>query len=53
MTDKSGGEMKWIITVEGYGSFEFEGTEQEAEEMRKHKANWEGGVGTKKLAEEK
>lgn len=39
---------KWLITVGGgYGTFEFEGTEEEAEEMRRHKANWEGAVATK------
>lgn len=31
----------WKITVAGYGSFNFEGTEAQAEEMRRHKANWE------------
>lgn len=30
----------------------FEGNEIEAEEMRKHKANWEHGVGRKRLADE-
>lgn len=35
--------MKWLITVGGgYGSFEFEGTKQEAETMRKNKARSEG-----------
>ena len=44
-------KQKWIITVGGgYGSFEFAGTEKEAEEMRAHKANWEQAVATKKLA---
>lgn len=38
----------WRITVGGgYGSFEFEGTEEEAEEMRIHKARWEGAVARK------
>ena len=37
----------WLITVGGYGSFAFYGTETEAEEMRQHKARWEGGVGRK------
>jgi len=41
----------WIITVGGYGSFEFEGTEQEAEEMRQHKASWEGAPAKKELKE--
>lgn len=51
MSKKSGGKKmaKWLITVGGgYGSFVFEGTEEEAEEMRKHKAIWEGAVATKK-----
>lgn len=41
----------WIISVSGYGTFAFKGTEAEAEEMRAHKANWEGGVGRKRLAD--
>lgn len=43
MTEKT----KWIIWISGYGSFDFEGTEAEAEEMRAHKANWERGRGEK------
>jgi hypothetical protein len=42
----------WVISVGGYGSLMFEGNETEAEEMRKHKANWEQGVGRKRLADE-
>ena len=42
--------MDWIISVGGYGSFFFEGSESEAEEMRKHKAVWEQGAGRKRLA---
>lgn len=38
---------KWQIFVAGYGQFDFEGTEAEAEEMRAHKSRWERGVGTK------
>ena len=38
---------KWMIWVSGYGTFEFEGTETQAEEMRAHKANWERGQGRK------
>lgn len=41
----------WIISVGGYGSFGFLGTEAEAEEMRAHKADWEGGVGRKRRAD--
>lgn len=40
----------WVINVAGYGAFVFEGTEQEAEEMRAHKARWEGAVGHKRPA---
>lgn len=33
----------WIITVGGgYGSFMFFGSAQEAEDLRAHKARWEG-----------
>ena len=35
----------WMIRVAGYGTFEFTGTQAEAEEMKVHKANWEGGSG--------
>ena len=38
---------KWLIKVLGYGSFVFNGTEEEAEEMRQHKARWERAVATK------
>lgn len=38
---------KWRIRVNGYGTFDFEGTEAEAEEMRRHKSHWEGGFGYK------
>lgn len=34
---------KWRIYVSDYGSFEFEGTDEEADAMRKRKAAWEGG----------
>ena len=43
----------WVITVAGYGSFDFHGTEREAEEMRRHKSRWEGAVATKKLKGDK
>lgn len=45
-------KQKWVISVSGYGSYLFEGNEIEAEEMRKHKASWEQGVGRKRLADE-
>lgn len=37
----------WKIRIQGYGTFDFAGTEAEAEKMRAHKANWERGVGIK------
>ena len=46
MADKSW----WIIDVAGYGDFAFYGTEAEAEERRAAKAEWEGGVGKKRLS---
>ena len=42
----------WVISIGGYGSFFFEGNEEKAEEMRRHKANWEQDVGRKRLADE-
>ena len=42
----------WVIRVGGYGSFIFDGTEEEAEEMRCHKSNWEQAVARKRLADE-
>lgn len=41
----------WVILVAGgYGAFLFQGTESEAEEMRVHKANWEGAIAHKRPA---
>ena len=40
----------WTLNVHGYGEFQYFGTEDEAEGMRRHKANWEGGVGKKRRA---
>jgi hypothetical protein len=37
----------WKIRVQGYGTFDFEGTEEEAEEMRVHKGRWERGMAIK------
>jgi hypothetical protein len=38
----------WRISVGGgYGEFFYVGTEQEAEEMRAHKARWEAAVARK------
>lgn len=42
----------WVISIGGYGSFLFKGSESEAEEIRAHKARWERGVGRKRLASE-
>lgn len=42
----------WAIKVTGYGTFAYYGTEIEAEDMRDHKTNWEGGHGTKRPATE-
>jgi hypothetical protein len=42
----------WVIYVGGgYGAFLFEGSEQEAEEMRVHKARWERAVAAKRPAD--
>lgn len=41
---------KWVILIGGYGALTFDGTPEEAEDMRKHKANWEQGVGKKRRA---
>jgi len=40
----------WVINIIGYGRFGFFGTEQEADEMRIHKAAWEEGEGTMRPA---
>lgn len=41
----------WVILIgSGYGAFLFQGTEQEAEEMRVHKSRWERGIGKKRAA---
>lgn len=37
----------WMIRISGYGTFDFKGTEEEAESMRAHKASWERGMGMK------
>ncbi len=41
---------QWVILIGGYGAFLFEGTADEAEEMRRHKARWERGIGKKRPA---
>jgi hypothetical protein len=46
-------DQEWAIFVGGgYGAFLFSGTEEEAEELRVHKARWEGAVALKRLATE-
>lgn len=41
----------WMIYIGGgYGEFYFEGSEEEAEAMRRHKARWEQAVGRKRPA---
>jgi hypothetical protein len=41
----------WVILVAGgYGPFLFQGNEREAEEMRSHKAQWEGAIAHKRPA---
>jgi len=42
----------WVIKVAGYGEFAFYGTESEADEMRAHKSQWEGGIATKMPADQ-
>lgn len=40
----------WEISVAGYGTFRWLGTEVQAEAQRAHKANWESAVARKKRA---
>ena len=40
----------WSINVSGYGRFSYFGNTEEAEKMRAHKEDWEGGRGTKRKA---
>lgn len=42
----------WVIWVAGYGGFFFEGLPSEAEKRRIQKANQEGGIGRKRIADE-
>lgn len=41
----------WVIAIGGYGEFGYYGSEDEAEEMRAHKARWERGTGRKRPAD--
>ncbi len=34
----------WRVDVSGYGAFLWVGTKEQAEDIRSHKARWEGGV---------
>jgi hypothetical protein len=50
-TGPKGEKQRWLICVGGgYGCFVFDGTEQAAEEMRRHKAGWEKAVARKRPA---
>lgn len=40
----------WVIEVSTWGELHAIGTEDQAEEWRRHKAEWEGGAATKRLA---
>jgi hypothetical protein len=40
----------WAITVGGYGTFLTHGIKSETEEVRRHKARWEGATAKKRLA---
>lgn len=42
----------WSINVTGYGRFVYYGTKAEADQMRRDKAEWEGGRGTMRDATE-
>ena len=35
----------WVIKITGYGTFAYYGTKEDAEDKRRAKAEWEGGVG--------
>jgi hypothetical protein len=49
--EPASGLQRWLICIGGgYGCFVFDGTEQEAEEMRRHKAGWEQAVARKRPA---
>lgn len=42
---------RWVILVGGgYGAFFFEGDAEQAEEVRVHKARWEGAIARKRPA---
>jgi len=44
--------LHWIIEVPAWGTLYAIGTEQEAEEWRAHKANWEHSIARKRIASE-
>lgn len=39
---------EWRIRISGYGTFDFFGTEEQAEDRRKSKAKWEGAISSAK-----
>lgn len=39
--------MKWKIWISGYGTYDFDGTEEEAEQSMRDKMRWERGNGQK------
>lgn len=41
----------WVIVVANHGAFVFKGSEAKAEEMRKHKAQWEQCIALKRPAD--
>jgi len=53
MVDANEAEKQWwVIFISGYGAYLVYETEEEAEEKRKAKAIWEGGIGRKRLADQ-
>jgi hypothetical protein len=40
----------WLITINSWGTHLLYGTEEEAEDFRKHKCRWEQSIGTKRIA---
>ncbi len=44
---REGDDQLWAIHIGGYGSFLFRGNEDDCEVLRRGKAEWEGGSGSK------
>ena len=40
----------WLITINSWGTHLLYGTEEEAEDFRKHKCRWEQSIGIKRIA---